>query len=94
VVVTRLRAAFRARFLVSLLEYGVDVVDVCAALQRSGFLEAPVATLLHGPNSRSVPTIVGSVYPLRRTPRHILTAEGFSWFVMGFHYLRGLVGST
>jgi hypothetical protein len=92
VVVTRLRAAFRARFLVTLLEYGVDVVDVCAALQRSGFLEAPVATLLHGPNSRSVPTIVEAVYPLRRTPTHILTSDAFSNYLMCFQYLRVPVG--
>src|SRR6185295_15302362 len=84
VVVTGLSTALGAGLLVTLLEYCVDIVDVCAALQRSGFLEAPVSPLLHGPNPRSVPTFVGSVYPLRRGPRHILGISGFSVALMAF----------
>jgi hypothetical protein len=61
VIVPGIGSALGAGLLVSLLEYGVEVVDVCAALQRSSFFEAPVPPLFHGPNSRSVPTFVPAV---------------------------------
>jgi len=47
-VVPRERATFRARFGVTLVEDRVDV-EIVRVLECSGFFEAPMSPLLHGP---------------------------------------------